>query len=509
MLIKRHPQQGARVVSALDGYGPVAEIILAHHERIDGKGYPRGLAGDEIPELSRIISVSDTYDVMTARDSYRTPMSSSRRDQSSSAGSPANSSTPSFVEIFIELLEGEDVSFQHGEAADFEKELALESRIAETASPGGESSRFQVARRPALLERVRLRPDAGGHFPGAGRGAGRGAARAGARAPRRGDHPGRGERRLRLRPPHLPWPGPGRAGLHDRPRVRRHGAGGRRRSRPGSPSATACSAASTSPAAPAPPACAATTTAASGGGPSATARHLGALHGTQADQAADPLRRHDPAQGAGGDVGETALFAGDVMGTGYHAVAHAGMTRRRHGRRARPRPGRPLRGAGGGGRRRRPRLRGRLGRAAARAGRAVRRDPGPPHRGATRKPGCAAATGGRGADVVVDAVGAPAPLVDAAISLARNAGTVSGIGVQAGRGEVPLGLAWLKGLDLRLGLANVIAHVDRVLGLLEAGKLDPTPLVTHHMKLDAGGRGLRPLRPARGAEDRPHALSLS
>ena len=75
MLINRHPQQGARVVSSLDGYGPVAEIILAHHERIDGKGYPRGLEGDEIPELSRIISVSDTYDVMTARDSYRTPMS--------------------------------------------------------------------------------------------------------------------------------------------------------------------------------------------------------------------------------------------------------------------------------------------------------------------------------------------------------------------------------------------------------------------------------------------------
>ena len=47
-----------------------------------------------------------------------------------------------------------------------------------------------------------------------------------------------------------------------------------------------------------------------------------------------------------------------------------------------------------------------------------------------------------------------------------------------------LGLAWLKGLDLRLGQANVIAHVDRVLALLEAGKLDPTPLVTHHMKLD-------------------------
>lgn len=144
MLIKRHPQQGARVVSSLDGYGPVAEIILAHHERIDGKGYPRGLAGDEIPELARIISVADTYDVMTARDSYRTPMSSYDAivELRRVAGKQLDAR---FVEIFIELLEGKDVSFQHGEAADFEKELALEARIEETASPAGELSRFQVA----------------------------------------------------------------------------------------------------------------------------------------------------------------------------------------------------------------------------------------------------------------------------------------------------------------------------------------------------------------------------
>jgi putative nucleotidyltransferase with HDIG domain len=143
MLIKRHPQQGARVVSSLDGYGPVAEVILAHHERIDGKGYPRGLAGDDIPELARIISVADTYDVMTARDSYRVPMSSSDAIQELRrvAGKQLDAR---FVEVFIELLEGKDVSFQHGEAADFEKELALEARIAETASPVSDIGRFQV-----------------------------------------------------------------------------------------------------------------------------------------------------------------------------------------------------------------------------------------------------------------------------------------------------------------------------------------------------------------------------
>jgi threonine dehydrogenase-like Zn-dependent dehydrogenase len=97
-----------------------------------------------------------------------------------------------------------------------------------------------------------------------------------------------------------------------------------------------------------------------------------------------------------------------------------------------------------------------------------------------------AATEGLGVDVAVDAVGDPGPLA-LAISLTRDAGTVSGIGAYAGKGEVPLGLAWLKGLQLRLGLANVIAHVDRVLGLMEAGKLDPSPLVTHHLPLDQAG----------------------
>ena len=145
MLIRRHPQQGARVVSSLDGYGPVADIILAHHERIDGKGYPRGIEGDEIPELARIISVADTYDVMTARDSYRSPVSTYEAIQELRRVS-GRQLDGRFVEIFVELLEGKDVSFQHGEAADFEKELALEARIAETASPNGGNGvgRFQV-----------------------------------------------------------------------------------------------------------------------------------------------------------------------------------------------------------------------------------------------------------------------------------------------------------------------------------------------------------------------------
>lgn len=143
MLIRRHPQQGARVVGAVDGYGPVADIILAHHERIDGGGYPRGLVGDEIPVLARIISVADTYDVMTSRDSYRVPVSPYEAIQELRrvAGTQLD---PRFVEIFAELLQGKELTFRHGEDADFEKELALESRIEAFAMPQGNDPRQAI-----------------------------------------------------------------------------------------------------------------------------------------------------------------------------------------------------------------------------------------------------------------------------------------------------------------------------------------------------------------------------
>ena len=71
-----------------------------------------------------------------------------------------------------------------------------------------------------------------------------------------------------------------------------------------------------------------------------------------------------------------------------------------------------------------------------------------------------------------------------------------------------MGIVWLKGLTLVTGQANVIGHVDRVLAMMSAGVLDPTPLVSRHMKLERRGGGLRGLRPPRGAQDRPLALDL-
>ncbi len=74
--IQQHPELGADMLRDLGMYGPIAEIVLSHHERIDGRGYPNGLPGEEIPEIAKIISVAEVYDTLTAADTYRTRMSS-------------------------------------------------------------------------------------------------------------------------------------------------------------------------------------------------------------------------------------------------------------------------------------------------------------------------------------------------------------------------------------------------------------------------------------------------
>jgi len=131
-IIRMHPHQGAQIVADVEGYGPVGDIIVAHHERYDGSGYPRGLKGEEIPQLSRIISVADTYDVLTARDSYRKPISSFEAIQElqRAAGTHLDAR---FVEVFVGVLAGTDLRYRHGEDADFDAELGLERRVHEYA----------------------------------------------------------------------------------------------------------------------------------------------------------------------------------------------------------------------------------------------------------------------------------------------------------------------------------------------------------------------------------------
>jgi putative nucleotidyltransferase with HDIG domain len=70
-VFKRHAQMGYRIVSAVRELETVGRAILHHHERFDGGGYPQGLAGHDIPLLSRVLAVCDTYDAMTSNRPYR------------------------------------------------------------------------------------------------------------------------------------------------------------------------------------------------------------------------------------------------------------------------------------------------------------------------------------------------------------------------------------------------------------------------------------------------------
>jgi putative nucleotidyltransferase with HDIG domain len=131
-IVKKHPAQGARLVRRVDGYGPVADIILAHHERMDGTGYPNNLPAERIPLISRMISVADTFDVMTARDSYRRPVPRSEAiaELRRVSGTQLDGTV---VEAFVRLLERKELAFQHTTDADFEDELGFTARVARFA----------------------------------------------------------------------------------------------------------------------------------------------------------------------------------------------------------------------------------------------------------------------------------------------------------------------------------------------------------------------------------------
>ena len=73
-VIQEHPVIGENILKPMLLFDREREIILYHHERWDGTGYPRGLAGEEIPYLSRILSVADSFDAMTTDRPYRKAM---------------------------------------------------------------------------------------------------------------------------------------------------------------------------------------------------------------------------------------------------------------------------------------------------------------------------------------------------------------------------------------------------------------------------------------------------
>lgn len=216
---------------------------------------------------------------------------------------------------------------------------------------------------------------------------------------------------------------------------------------------------------------------------------LGSLQGAQAEQVLVPHANLALRRVPEGLSDEVALFAGDVMGTAFHAIASRPLA---EGETA------AILGLGPVGLcavqaakaagasevvaidtvEDRLRMAGSFG---ATPVHLTEQDP----RAEVKQ-----LTEGRGVDLSVEAVGHPEAL-DLALRLARKAGTVSVTGVYAERCEVHMGVLWIKALTLTSGHANVIKHLDRVLELLSSGKLDPAPLVTHHMKLDEAPEAYR------------------
>jgi alcohol dehydrogenase len=208
---------------------------------------------------------------------------------------------------------------------------------------------------------------------------------------------------------------------------------------------------------------------------------LGSLQGAQAEQVLVPHANLTLRRVPDGMTDDAALFAGDVMGTGWHAVDQAGI---------RPGDSAAVLGLGPVG------LCAVQAARAAGAARVIAIDTVEERLAMAREFGAEAvhlteddpraavkaATEGRGVDAAIDAVGHPDAL-ELAARVTRKAGTVAAIGVYAERVPVHMGIVWIKALTLKTGHANVIGHVDRVLAMMGAGVLDPSPLVTHHMSL--------------------------
>jgi PAS domain S-box-containing protein/putative nucleotidyltransferase with HDIG domain len=103
-VVKRHPEKAAEILRPIGRFGDIIDMVKFHHERYDGKGYPDGLAGEEIPLMARILCIADSYDSMTADRPYRLA-----RDAEFAVGELKRCSgthfDPALVEEFVKLID--------------------------------------------------------------------------------------------------------------------------------------------------------------------------------------------------------------------------------------------------------------------------------------------------------------------------------------------------------------------------------------------------------------------
>lgn len=103
--MKMHPEIGAQIVRGVSGLESIAPLVLTHHERVDGTGYPQGLTGDQIPLGGKILAVVDAYSTMTEGRPYQ-----EKRTHSEAIQEILNNSgkayDPEVVDLFLSLFNG-------------------------------------------------------------------------------------------------------------------------------------------------------------------------------------------------------------------------------------------------------------------------------------------------------------------------------------------------------------------------------------------------------------------
>ncbi|MHB9053389.1 MAG: HD-GYP domain-containing protein [Thermoleophilia bacterium] len=120
--IKEHPTTAADVLSQLATHKEIADIIRHHQEHFDGSGYPAGISGEEIPELSRMLAVADTYHALTSDRPYR-PAKGPFEALIILRKVAGTQLDPKYVEVMAQLLKNEDLSYREGSKADFLSEF--------------------------------------------------------------------------------------------------------------------------------------------------------------------------------------------------------------------------------------------------------------------------------------------------------------------------------------------------------------------------------------------------
>jgi len=123
-LMRQHPTKGAEVLSNLVAYQDIADIVLYHHERLDGSGYPFGVTAERIPELSKLLAVADTYHALTSSRPYRSALSSfeALKEIRSKAGITLD---PTYVEALAGVLRDKSLGYRDGTSTDFTEEFEI------------------------------------------------------------------------------------------------------------------------------------------------------------------------------------------------------------------------------------------------------------------------------------------------------------------------------------------------------------------------------------------------